>query len=239
MFPGPDELGPVSRGFESVSDLPNCCGAVGCARFGLSRCGGLEENIAAQLVVDSSNRILSIIAGFRGDKTDSRVLKLSSLYEDVEAQKLLSTSAISVSGVTVNQYLVGGEGYPLLPWLMVPFANPEPRSIEESFNSVHKSMLFPVFRAISSLKNWGVLSRPIEEDFKTAVAYIGTCSILHNALLMREDSSALSDRLVEYRSHGQEFCDYSVSEKAMETRNALAGLVKGSHGSGRSSSSGA
>ncbi|PKI33529.1 hypothetical protein CRG98_046085 [Punica granatum] len=236
-FPGPNELEPVSRGFESVGGLPNCCGTIGCARFGLLMGRGrVEENIAAQIVVDSSNRILSIIAGFRGNKTESRVLEQSSLYEDIESKRLLSSSPINVNGVSVNQYLVGGEGYPLLPWLMVPFTHPDPGSVQESFNSAHHSMLFPVLRAISSLRNWGVLSKPIEEDFRTAVAYIGACSILHNALLMREDYSSLSDGLGDYQIHSRGFRDYSVSGEAVETRNALAGLLKGPSGSGGSSS---
>jgi len=81
--------------------LPSCRGALCCARF-----AGPTGPLATQLVAGASSRVLSLAAGFRGDRTDLEVLKLSSLYQEVEQGKLLDS----------QQYLVGdGGGYPLLP----------------------------------------------------------------------------------------------------------------------------
>ncbi|CAO2201115.1 unnamed protein product, partial [Urochloa humidicola] len=49
-------------------------------------------------------RVLYLPAGFRGDRTDLELLRLSSLYQEVE------------QGRELKQYLVGDEGgHPLLP----------------------------------------------------------------------------------------------------------------------------
>ncbi|XP_028088143.1 protein ANTAGONIST OF LIKE HETEROCHROMATIN PROTEIN 1-like [Camellia sinensis] len=244
-FPSSNELESVSNEFESLTGMPNCCGVIDCARFKIVRDNGFDkqssndqnrkDSIAAQIVVDSSSRILSIVAGFPGNKPNSLVLKSSTLYKDIEGGNLLDSPPIPVNGVDVNQYLVGDREYPLLPWLIVPFVDPVPGSCEASFNEAHHLMRLSALRTVASLKNWGVLNKPIEAEFKTAVAYIGACSILHNALLMREDYSALCDGLVDYSRHEQSSQYYrdvsvvenSIEKKALIIRSALATSANG------------
>lgn len=235
-FPSSNQLDFVSKSFEEISGIPNCCGVIDCTRFKIKRDNFQEKNIVAQIVVDSSSRILNIVAGFRGNKEDSSVLKCSSLYCDIEENKLLSNTSIDVEGVPVPQFLIGDEGYPLLHWLMVPFVGPVPGSSEEHFNSKLRKMKLSGLRTFASLRNWGILSKPIEEEFKMGVACIGACSILHNALLTREDYSALSDNKDDYSSLDQQsqHCqNISMEENtavntASVIRDALAKKAMGS-----------
>ncbi|VFQ72103.1 unnamed protein product [Cuscuta campestris] len=201
-FPSPNELGSVSSQFYSLTGIPNCCGAIQCARFKIRRNrekkGGGEETIAAQIIVDSSSRILSIIAGFHGQKTDPQILKSSTLYKDIEKGALLNSQPVCINGVDIPQFFAGEGAYPLLPWLMIPFTcSSSPGSNEEKFNSAHRIVLLSALKAIASLRKWGVLNRSIEVEDKVAVAYIGASSILHNMLLMRGDFSAFFDELDE------------------------------------------
>ncbi|VFQ72542.1 unnamed protein product [Cuscuta campestris] len=201
-FPSPNELGSVSSQFYSLTGIPNCCGAIQCARFKIRRNfgkkGGGEETIAAQIIVDSSSRILSIIAGFHGQKTNSQILKSSTLYKDIEKGALLNSQPVCINGVDIPQFFAGEGAYPLLPWLMIPFTcNSLPGANVEKFNSAHRILLLSALKAIASLRKWGVLNRSIEVEDKVAVAYIGASSILHNMLLMREDFSAFFDELDE------------------------------------------
>jgi hypothetical protein len=231
----------VSTAFQSLTGLPNCCGVLDCARFKIVNKNHepklpndvvQEDSIAAQIVADSTSKILSIVVGFRGNKGDYKVLKSSTLYKDIEEGRLLNSLPVNVNGVAVNQYLVGHGEYPLLPWLMVPFVDAVPGSCEDNFNRAHSSMRFPALRTIVSLKSWGVLSRPIGEEFKIAVAYIGACSMLHNALLMREDYTALSDELgdcdqgTHYDGRDGGLEEILVESKSYVIRSALATRAK-------------
>ncbi|XP_024968336.1 protein ALP1-like [Cynara cardunculus var. scolymus] len=232
-FPTPNELEPVTDSFETLTGLPNCCGVIHCTRFKILKNESMEEPIAAQFVVDSSSKILSIVAGFNGRKGNHLVLKSSTLYKDIQSNNLLNSPPIDINGVSIPQYLIGDSGYPFLPWLMVPFDQPVVNSLEDDFNSAHNLMLVSGFRTVDSLKKWGVLSKPIREEIKTMVGYIGACSILHNALLMREDYSSLSGKSDEHLRHTDSqfhgdfsFEDNSVEEKSFEIRTALATRAK-------------
>ncbi|KAK1604757.1 hypothetical protein QYE76_028430 [Lolium multiflorum] len=204
---------------------PSCRGALACARF-----AGPSGPLAAQLVAGASSRILSLAAGFRGDRTDLEVLKLSSLHHEVEQGKLLDPA----------QYLVAdGTGYPLLPWLMVPFQGPIiPGSPEAEFNAAHKAMCRPARRAVRSLMGWGAVARLHEEESpRAAVTCIGTCAMLHNVLLAREDYSALAPEeegdyeadicsgAMQSRGDAARAEEFKVDERAVALRSALAATV--------------
>ncbi|MCD7465837.1 hypothetical protein HAX54_002012 [Datura stramonium] len=111
------------------------------------------------------------------------------------------SAQISINGVAVPQFLVSNGDYPLLNWLMLPFDDPVSQPNEENFNNAINLMRLPAVKAVDSLRNWGVLSEPIEGEIKTAVASIGACSILHNMLLSREDYSAFCEDLSNYSFH--------------------------------------
>lgn len=180
-------------------------------------------------MVDSSSRILSVIAGFRGNKSDLQILKSSTLYKDIENGIFLNShKPFKVNGVDVPRYLVGIGEYAMLPWLLVPFLDPKPGSLEVNFNNVCRFMRASSLKAIASLKNWGVLSRPIKKGYKTAVACIGACSILHNMLIMREDYSAFCDELDDRILDNQNITGLKelTGDKAFVIRQALATRAK-------------
>ncbi|KAG6421881.1 hypothetical protein SASPL_118440 [Salvia splendens] len=234
-FPGPNELESVSSQFETLTGIPNCCGVVSCARFEFdiekasrnSTPNHRKQSIAAQIVVDSSSRILSIIAGFSGGKTDLNILKSTNFYKDVEKGEILNSQrVVRVNDVDVPQYLVGSGEYPLLPWLLVPFVEPKPGSVEENLNKAHSLMQVSSNKAMASLRNWGVLDRPVKAEYKAAVACIGACSILHNMLISREDYSAFCHEWDDGAFlRDQDVVGFEgdlVEENASVIRNALA-----------------
>ncbi|XP_020208163.1 protein ALP1-like isoform X1 [Cajanus cajan] len=204
----PPDLRQVSLPFHSLSSLPNCCGILFCVRF---------HSLAAQLVVDSSLRILTLAAGFPSHKSNSQILKSSSLFSDIQNGTLLNAPS--------RQYLIADSHYPLLPWLMVPFPHPLPSSLQHNFNAAHRLMRLPALRTAASLRNWAVLSQPLAEDPKMTVAYIAACSILHNCLLMREDFSALASEFQDSHTAPSTPHDEPVSSQALAFRDSLAAIA--------------
>lgn len=229
-FPSQTELDSVSAQFETLTGLPNCCGIISCTRFNVQR-GNVdndaqEESIGAQIVVDSSSRILSIVAGFRGDKSDVQILKSSTLYKDIEKGKILRLNDVAAA---IPQYLIGSGEYPLLPWLLVPYLDPQPGSVEENFNNAHRLMRISLLKTLASLRNWGILNRPIKTEHKSAVACIGACSILHNMLIMREDYSSFCDEFDDRVGDNLRVASLegnSTEEKAFVVRKTLATRAK-------------
>ncbi|EYU37657.1 hypothetical protein MIMGU_mgv1a006847mg [Erythranthe guttata] len=231
-FPTHSELDSVSTRFETLTGLPNCCGVISCTRFNLKRGNNNNsDSIATQIVVDSSSRILSIVAGFRGNKNDLQILKSSTLYEDIENGVILNSERpVIVNGVDVPRYLIGNGEYDLLPWLLLPFVDPQIGSVEENFNNAHRLTYVCWLKANASLRNWGVLNRPIEADYKMGVACIGSCSILHNMLITREDYSAFcdefDDRILDSNLNVSGSEGGLIGEKASVIRKALATRAK-------------
>lgn len=223
----PSSSDELSVGFHH---LPRCRGAVACARFELGGGGG---GAAAQVVADAACRILNIAAGFPKDQPSSTILRRSSLFQ--EAGRLVGPP---------EQYLVGGEEYPLLPWLMVPFQDAAAAAAASppgaaAFNAVHRRIMArTVLRTISSLMNWGVLSSAMEgeEDPRAAAACVATCAILHNMLLSREDFSALAAAPPEEEEEdgrrggavpAAAAAEWPVEPRAAALRDALADRARG------------
>ena len=212
-FPKPDSLARIVTKFEQTSGLSNCCGAIDCMRFKIRRPtgphageyydGNMFHSVIAQVVVDADSRILNIAAGFSGGTGDSKVLRLSGLYDDVQSHKLLNGSSIHLGGgLDIPQYLVGDGGFPLLPWLMVPYEDADFHPYKVLFNQKHSLARRSVLRAFASLKKWEIFDRAMSVDVKTAVSMIGACSILHNMLLYKGEPLDLDeDRLQDYSKH--------------------------------------
>lgn len=51
-----------------------------------------------------------------------------------------------------NCYLLGDSGYPIQPWLMTPFLNPQSNSPEEIYNHMHRQARNTVERGFGVLK---------------------------------------------------------------------------------------
>jgi hypothetical protein len=236
-FPKPELLDQIAKRFEQISGLPNCCGAIDCMRFKIRRParpnageyydGSMFHSVIAQLVVDPESRIVNIAAGFSGGTADSDALRLSALYDDVQSRKLLHGSSLPLGdGSEIPRYLVGDGGFPLLPWLMVPYHDDAPLHPHRArFNRQHALAHFPVLRAFASLEKWRIFSCAMSVDVKTAVSMIGACAILHNMMLHLGDSLDLDeDRLRDHRVQDDSTIPYGNDYEAMRSEDHMTAL---------------
>ncbi|GBG72736.1 hypothetical protein CBR_g12303 [Chara braunii] len=207
--------------------FPNCVGVIDCTRIGIEkppvdpeaycRChqqpnaDKKQENqysIMLQAVVDLNLRFLNVYVGWPGRTHYSRVLQNSRLYMRAQQDGTLFQPYVQrVESVDVGQYLLGKFGYPLLPWLLVPFPRCDALVGDPNrFNERHSSARKCVDQAFHRLKDkWHVLHAKFNEDLKTINRQIIAICILHNLLLPFDEPStfnALNSTAATARSQG-------------------------------------
>lgn len=88
----------------------------------------------------------------------------------------------------LQEYIIGDAGYPLLPWLIVPYA----RGVDkwkDDFNYMLSSTRMCVERSFGRLKGtWRILSRVLwKPRIKRLGPMIVACCVLHNLIIDRND----------------------------------------------------
>jgi hypothetical protein len=211
-WPTGDELAEVKRGFFVRWGFPNCCGAIDGTHFPIQLPHGdmspdyfdfkKKLSVSLQGVADINLKFLDIITGWPGSVQDSRLLAASRFYKDVEYYKTkLNTFEYYCSdGETVlREYILGDSGYPLLPWLMTPYARDLSEETDD-WNYRQSQARMCIERAFGVLKGrWQILNRVlwrIKADRIGPLIYC--CCLLHN--LMVDRGETLNPELVA-RAH--------------------------------------
>ncbi|CAL2244043.1 unnamed protein product [Prunus armeniaca] len=160
----------IKSKLEEAFGLPNCCGAIDGTHIITTLptvqtsddwCD-MEDNynmLLLQGIVDL--RFLDIVTGWPGGMTVSRLLKCSGFFKLCEGGQRLNENIRTLSGgVEIRECLVGGVGYPLLPWLITPYeSNGLPASISDVVHGAARSLAVTAF---SQLKGtWRILNKVI------------------------------------------------------------------------------
>jgi hypothetical protein len=74
--------------------------------------------IQMQAIVDRYKRFLDVAVGMPSSTHDSRMLRLTALYGQAEGGTVFDADT---SVDIFSPYLLGDSGYPLKPWLMIPY----------------------------------------------------------------------------------------------------------------------
>ena len=135
-----------------------------------------------QAVVDSEKCFLDLYLGMPRSTNDSRVLRRSSLY-NLAVQNNLFDEEYSSNGF--SPYLIGNLGYPLFPWLMVPYRTNVRLFVTDSlFNKKLRKGRSVVENAFGILKQtFRDLLTKSDLDVVFLPDVILCCAILHNMLL--------------------------------------------------------
>ena len=78
--------------------------------------------MVVQAVVDHNYLFIDLYIGWPGSVHDAQVLANSAIYCKSNNKELLQGDVLAVGNHNVPTFLVGDSAYPLLPWLMKPFA---------------------------------------------------------------------------------------------------------------------
>ena len=113
---------------------------------------------------------------------DARVLANSAIYRKYSDQELLQGEEVCFNGCKVPIFLVGDSAYPLLSWLIKPFAtSPSLTSEQKVFNYRISRGRVVVEIAFGRLKaRWRRLIKQNDMVVSSVPNVVAACCVLHN-----------------------------------------------------------
>ncbi|XP_072952406.1 protein ANTAGONIST OF LIKE HETEROCHROMATIN PROTEIN 1 isoform X1 [Typha angustifolia] len=195
-WPDPARMEEIKTKIETTFGLPNCCGAIDATHI-IMTLPAVESSedwcdresnysIFLQGIVDHEMRFLDIVTGWPGSMTFSRLLKCSTFFKLCESGKRLNGPVKMSSGkAEIREFIVGDAGYPLLPWLMVPYEGKSLSALMTAFNTRQTAARMLAVRALSRLKGaWRILHKVMwRPDKHKLPSIILVCCLLHNILI--------------------------------------------------------
>ncbi|XP_063404190.1 putative nuclease HARBI1 [Mytilus trossulus] len=162
--------------FYAVANFPNVLGLIDGTHVRIIAPSQHEEqfvnrkcyhSINVQVIVNSDSQFINIVAKWPGSSHDSRVLKESRVFMQLEQSNH-------------GAYLLGDSGYPCKKFLLTPYLYPQTRQ-EIRFNRSHKVTRCAVERTIGQWKRrFHCLYSEIRLSPATTCKVIISCGVLHN-----------------------------------------------------------
>ncbi|KAL1532588.1 protein ALP1-like [Salvia divinorum] len=225
-WPEEAELVKMKQEFESVSAIPNVVGAMYTTHIPIiapkisvaayfnrrhtERNQKTSYSITVQGVVDHRGVFSDVCIGYPGSMADDQVLEKSTLFQRANA------------GFYQGSWLVGGAGYPLTDWVLVPYTQQNLTWTQHAFNEKIGEVSGAARGAFARLKGrWGCLQKRTEVKLQDLPVVLGACCVLHNICEMRGESL---DPELEFELVDDEMVpEIGIrSAAAMKARDAIA-----------------
>lgn len=127
-----------------------------------------------QATCDANELFTSVDISWPRSVHDSRVLRNSKVY----------TAMMNAYG---DALLLGDDGYPLPPWLMTPFRNPQTEA-ETNYNKIFTKERCIIERCFGQLKQkFTILQYKIRIGADLVAMVIASCFVLHNIAKFLKD----------------------------------------------------
>jgi hypothetical protein len=220
QWPTDERLQQVMQEYEAISGMHNVLGALYTTHIPIIASyfnkRHTEHNhktsysITLQGMVDIQSSFTDVCIGRPGSMADEQVLEKSALFQR------------GTSGDLEGMYVVGGQGYPLLDWLLVPYVQHNLTWAQHTFNEKVAEVLGVAKSAFCRLKGrWQFLQRRTEVKLQELPAVLGACCVLHNVCEMhhvRFDPALMFD-LIDYEMLPEQG---NVSLSAIQSRDTIA-----------------
>ncbi|XP_038712216.1 protein ANTAGONIST OF LIKE HETEROCHROMATIN PROTEIN 1-like [Tripterygium wilfordii] len=192
QWPNDDGLRKIKEEFESNSGIPNVVGSMYTTHIPIiapkisvasyfnkrhtERNQKTSYSITVQGVVDPRGVFSDVCIGWPGSMPDDQVLEKSALYQRANAG--------SLKGV----WIVGGSGYPLMDWVLVPYNQQHLTWTQHAFNEKIGEIQKVAKDSFRRLKRrWCCLQKRTEVKLQDLPVVLGACCVLHNICEMREE----------------------------------------------------
>ncbi|XP_027355760.1 protein ALP1-like [Abrus precatorius] len=134
-------------------------------------------SITVQGVVDHRGVFTDVCIGWPGSMGDDQVLEKSALFQRANSGSLLN-------GV----WVVGGSGYPLLDWVLVPYTQKNLTWTQHAFNEKIGEVQTVAKDAFGRLKGrWCCLQKRTEVKLQDLPVVLGACCVLHNICELKNE----------------------------------------------------
>uniref|UniRef100_A0A1D1ZDL7 Putative nuclease HARBI1 n=1 Tax=Anthurium amnicola TaxID=1678845 RepID=A0A1D1ZDL7_9ARAE len=216
----------IKARFEAPSGIPNVVGAMYTTHIPIiapkisvaayfnkrhtERNQKTSYSITIQGVVDPDGVFTDVCIGWPGSMSDDQVLEKSALHQR------------AASGMLHGQWVVGGSGYPLLDWVLVPYAHQNLTWTQHAFNEKIGEVQRVAREAFARLKGrWKCLQKRTEVKLQDLPGVLGACCVLHNICEMNKEEMdpELNFELVD----DEMISDNSIrSMSSMQARESIA-----------------
>lgn len=181
----PADPEPAKQRFEAMSGIPSVVGSMYTTHIPIiapkisvaayfnkrhtERNQKTSYSITVQGVVDPDGVFTDVCIGWPGSYTDDKVLESSLLYRRASG------------GSLNNQWVVGGKGFPLLDWVLVPYTHQNLTWAQHGFNEKIGEVQRVAKDAFARLKGrWKCLQKRTEVKLTDLPVVLGACCVLHN-----------------------------------------------------------
>jgi hypothetical protein len=219
LWPDDNKMGEINRDFEVLSGIPNVGGTMYTTHIPIiapkvsvaayfnkrhtERNQKTSYSITVQGVVDPRGVFTDVCIGWPGSMTDDQVLEKSALFQ--RANK----------GDLKDVWIVGNSGYPLMDWILVPYAHPNLTWTQHAFNERIDVVQRVAKESFMRLKaRWSCLQRRTEMKLQDLPIVLGACCVLHNICEIRNEGLSPELRF-------EMFDDEMVPENSVKSAEAM------------------
>ncbi|KAI4979043.1 hypothetical protein ZWY2020_015796 [Hordeum vulgare] len=223
-WPKFSEMDKIKSTFEKIHNMHNCCGVICIMHipFGPNCNHEKNDSTLMQVVVDPWMRFMDDCNGPAGITNQLSLLQDSEIFKGSEKGDWMNGRRlkVAVDGSEVGEYIIGDEGYPLLPWLFTPYQEEDLSEPMAEFNRRHSAATTCALEALARFKNtWkylqGETSCAINRDI------IHACCILHNIVIDMENYVAMPSSDIEDWNYCEDVRQLE-NEDAVRARDMLS-----------------
>ncbi|XP_040999044.1 protein ALP1-like [Juglans microcarpa x Juglans regia] len=192
LWPDENPLRKIKEEFESISGIPNVVGSIYTTHIPIiapkisvaayfnkrhtERNQKTSYSITVQGVVNPKGVFTDVCVGWPGSMPDDQVLEKSALYQRANG------------GLLKGVWIVGGSGYPLLDWVLVPYTHANLTWPQNAFNEKIGEIQRVAKEAFGRLKGrWSCLQKRTEVKLQDLPVVLGACCVLHNICELRNE----------------------------------------------------
>lgn len=216
----------IAESFEYISGIPNIIGSMHTTHIPIiapkvevaayynkrhtERNQKTSYSVTIQGVMNPNGVFTDVCIGWPGSMPDDQVLEKSALYQRGNA------------GLLQNHWIVGGSGFPLMDWLLVPYTHQNLTWTQHAFNEKVGEVTRVAREAFARLKGrWTCLQKRTEGKLADLPMVLGACVVLHNICEMRGET--MDPELNFELSDDDMVADNAIrSVAAMQARDSIA-----------------